>query len=551
MTLTTRHATALALAFLTACARAAVTTAPTPATSSTTTQSVTTTTADSPVPAVRADEPPQDWHLLDLAADGYAGISVRRAERELLANRKPQRSVLVAVIDGGIDTAHVDLRANLWSNPKESSTADADGDGLPGDVHGWNYLGGRDGRDIDHETLEVTRLHARCTAKSLGGDSLRTLCPKVEEEFGQARATAEREAEQVRSIAQTMDSVMAALKGVMRDSITPATVRALNTNDARVQRAKQIFLQLAANDITPKAVADARQDVENRLAFGLNPSYNARAIVGDDPNDVTQRTYGNADVMGPDAMHGTHVSGIIAGVRGNGVGIDGVAPPGTRVMMVRAVPDGDERDKDIANAIRYAVDHGAQIINMSFGKGWSPQKAAVDDAVRYAESKGVLLVHAAGNEGENIGEKPSFPTPFYLNGGGRASNWIEVGASSWKGGDQLAASFSNYSSDKVDLFAPGVAIYSTVPGSKYDRLDGTSMASPVVAGAAALLMSYFPELTAADVKRVLMASASRHAKQSVIKPGSESEKVPFGSLSLTGGIVNVYEAVRMILDKKM
>src|SRR5699024_1971917 len=152
--------------------------------------------------------------------------------------------------------------------------------------------------------------------------------------------------------------------------------------------------------ITPEAIAEARKDVESTLRYKVNPSYDPRPIVGDDLANLAQRTYGNFDVMGPDALHGTHVSGIIAATRGNGVGMDGIAPAGTRVMMVRAVPDGDERDKDIANAIRYAVDHGAQIINMSFGKGWSPQKGAVDDAVKYADAKGVLLVHAAGNDGE-------------------------------------------------------------------------------------------------------------------------------------------------------
>jgi subtilisin family serine protease len=253
--------------------------------------------------------------------------------------------------------------------------------------------------------------------------------------------------------------------------------------------------------------------------------------------------------MGPDAMHGTHVSGIIAGVRGNGVGIDGIVPPNVKVMMLRAVPDGDERDKDIANAIRYAADHGANVINMSFGKGWSPQKAAVDDAVRYAESKGVLFVHAAGNDGADVAVKPSFPTPTFT-GGGRAQNWIEVGASSWQGGEKLAAEFSNWNGRQVDLFAPGVAIYSTVPGG-YERLDGTSMAAPVVTGVAAMLMAYFPELTAADVKRVLLASAARHAKQRVIRPGTEDDRVAFGALSATGGIVNAYEAVKMLLEKRM
>jgi subtilisin family serine protease len=345
-----------------------------------------------------------------------------------------------------------------------------------------------------------------------------------------------------------MDAVVRALRGAIHDSVTPARVRALSTSDPQVQQARALYLQLVASDITPEALADARKDADSGLKYKLNDQYDPRPIVGDDYNDLAQRRYGNGDVMGPDAMHGTHVSGIIGGVRGNGAGVDGIAPS-VKVMMIRAVPDGDERDKDIANAIRFAVDHGAQVINMSFGKGWSPQKAAVDDAVRYADAHGVLMVHAAGNEGEDIAKKPSFPTPFYL-GGGRAQNWIEVGASSWKGGEQLASSFSNYSADRVDLFAPGSDIYSTVPGGRYQRLSGTSMASPVVAGAAALLMAYFPELTASDVKQLLLASATRYTTQRVVRPGSESDKVPFGSLSATGGIVNVYGAVKMALARE-
>jgi subtilisin family serine protease len=231
-------------------------------------------------------------------------------------------------------------------------------------------------------------------------------------------------------------------------------------------------------------------------------------------------------------------------VRGTPGGIDGIAT-GVKIMMVRAVPDGDERDKDIANAIRYAVDNGANVINMSFGKGFSPEKAAVDEAVKYADSKGVLMVHAAGNDGENLAEKPSFPTPAYLSGG-RPNNWIEVGASSWKGLDSLAASFSNYGKAQVDVFAPGVDILSTVPGGGYERESGTSMAAPVVTGLAAMLMSYFPNLSAADVKRIILDSATRYADQKVARPGAENgEQVPFGSLSVTGAVVNAFSAVKL------
>ena len=266
------------------------------------------------------------------------------------------------------------------------------------------------------------------------------------------------------------------------------------------------------------------------MKYALNPTYDPRAIVGDNYADPTERRYGNPDVMGQDAKHGTHVAGIIGAVRGNGIGIDGIAPA-VRLMMIRAVPDGDERDKDIANAIRYAVDAGANVINMSFGKGYSPYKGVVDDAVKYADAHGVLMVHAAGNDGADLAKKTNFPTPNYL-GGGRPQNWIEVGASSWKGGDNLAAPFSNYGKDQVDLFAPGVDIFSSVPGNQYEADSGTSMAAPVVTGVAALLMDYYPALTAAEVKRILIASASRYDQQIVSRPGPDSAKVPFGSLSV-------------------
>jgi subtilisin family serine protease len=320
-------------------------------------------------------------------------------------------------------------------------------------------------------------------------------------------------------------------------------VKAIQPKNQQEDRAKELFLRLAEAGISPQDVADAKEEFTSRMQYGLNPSYNPRAIVGDDYMNTAQRGYGNADVMGPDAKHGTHVAGIIGAVRGNGVGVDGIAPA-VKIMMVRAVPDGDERDKDIANAIRYAVDNGAQVINMSFGKAFSPQKSAVDEAVRYADAHGVLMVHAAGNDAENSDMKPSFPTPVYLSGG-RAQNWIEVGASSWKGGDSLVASFSNYSHTLVDVFAPGVDILSTVPGGNYERLSGTSMASPVVAGLAALLMDYFPKLTGADVKRIIIESAAHYPDQSVERPGGGSVK--FGELSATGGIVNAYQAVKMAL----
>ena len=541
-------AAGLALSVVAACARATVA-APTPA----------------PSPAVPGQAPaahpaaaphdladlPKNWQLLDESIDHVPGISLDRAESELLAGMTPKQTVLVAVIDGGVDTAHVDLRANLWSNPKEvpGNAKDDDGNGYADDVHGWNFLGGADGRDVHWETEEVTRLYAKCTGHgaAAGPDPLpaaeRPRCAAIEQDYQKKRAETDDELPRIKQIAGVLDRALPILRSAVGDSLSPEKVRAMQPATPEQAGARQIYLQLASNGISPHDVYDARTELQSRLDYGYNTDYYPRTIVGDDPGNTTQRLYGNSDVMGPDAKHGTHVSGIIGAIRDPAAGVGGIAPA-VKLLMVRAVPDGDERDKDIANAIRYAVDVGAKIISMSFGKPYSPYKSAVDDAVRYADAHGVLMVHAAGNDGQNNDVAPNFPTPYYL-GGGRAQNWIEVGASSWKDADSLAASFSNYGRERVDVFAPGVDILSTVPGG-YERDSGTSMASPVVAGLAALLMDYYPNLSAADVKRIILASATRYGDRRVVRPGSTSgETVPFASLSVTGGIVNAYAALKM------
>ena len=290
-----------------------------------------------------------------------------------------------------------------------------------------------------------------------------------------------------------------------------------------------------------QSLTEAVDRSRKRLDMSLNPDYNPCALVGDHVDDLTESRYGNPDTQGPDASHGTHCAGIIGGRRGNGRGTDGVADA-VRIMAVRSTPSGDERDKDVANAIRYAVDNGAQIISMSFGKDFSPEKAVVDAAMRYAAQKGVLLVHAAGNSGDNTDQTTHFPSTQYL-GGEEIANLLTVGASSRQNTPELAASFSNYGRRTVDVFAPGVAIYSSTPGNTYATFSGTSMAGPVVAGVAAVLKSYFPQLTAGQLKQVMLQSAvPYHTK--VLRPGTK-KPVDFATLSRTGGIVNLYEAVKL------
>jgi subtilisin family serine protease len=273
-------------------------------------------------------------------------------------------------------------------------------------------------------------------------------------------------------------------------------------------------------------------------------------VVKDNYNDINDRFYGNNDLMGTDASHGTHVAGIIGASRQNKIGINGIAN-NVEIMTIRAVPDGDEHDKDIANAIRYAVDNGAWVVNMSFGKSFSPEKKWVDDAVKYAESKGVLLVHAAGNDSKNIDTEDNFPSRnFEYDTLKVFSNWINVGASGATETD-LAASFSNYGKREVNVFAPGVKIYSSIPGGNtYGDKDGTSMASPVVAGLAALILSYYPDLSAEQVKNIIEQSAMKPSTISFTKPGTEDEQISLDQLSRTGGIVNAMDALKLASTTK-
>jgi subtilisin family serine protease len=276
------------------------------------------------------------------------------------------------------------------------------------------------------------------------------------------------------------------------------------------------------------------------LEYGYNSQYDPRGIVGDNYSNSYETGYGNNDLKGPDPSHGTHVSGIIAGKRGNNIGLDGVAD-NVEIMVVRVVPDGDERDKDVANGIRYAADNGANIINMSFGKSYSYDKNVVDEAVKYAEKKGVLIIHAAGNDSEDLDGGQNFPTKKFLKGGS-AKNWLEIGAMGWQEAPNSVGSFSNYGKKSVDIFAPGVDIYSTYPNNEYKFENGTSMAAPSASGVAAVLMSYFPDLTAAQVKGILMKTAARYPGLMINKPGTE-DLVDFTSLSVSGGVINLYAAV--------
>lgn len=517
-----------------------------------------------------AQQTPKGWHMMDKAASGYYGISMDKAYQFVKSKNLKSTPVIVAVIDSGIDTTHEDLKPILWVNPKEipGNGIDDDKNGYVDDVNGWNFLGNADGKNVEQDSYEAARVYHNLKSKWENVDpKLVKLTADANYEFEMWRRSKEEVAgsEEKTSAIELMflqrayenceksDSILR--KAMGKETYTGKELGAYEPTESNVKKAKNTLYGLMSGnnalDDTNKDFLEGFKeylDSENKKASAADQApENYRAdVVKDNYADFNDKYYGNGNVYVSDksALHGTHVSGIIAAVRGNGKGMDGVAD-NVKVMMIRAVPDGDEHDKDIALAIRYAVDNGARVINMSFGKGYSPEKKWVDDAVKYAESKGVLLVHAAGNDGKNLDTSYNYPTPNFLDGT-VATNWITVGASGPKnsGGENLAASFSNYGKKEVDVFSPGVKIYATVPGgNKYQNLQGTSMASPVVAGIAAFIMEYYPALSARQVKSVIEKSAVK-LNEKVSNPGTGDE-VNFSELSKTGGEVNAYEAIKL------
>jgi subtilisin family serine protease len=496
-----------------------------------------------------------NWHNLDLQTDSVFGISTEKAYQQLLSHKKAT-TVLVAVIDGGVDTAHEDLKAVIWVNPKEkpNNGKDDDHNGYTDDLHGWNFIGGPKG-DVNYDNLEMVRILRRdkprfdtltdATVPAVDRAAWETY-RKTDSEYNKSLENAKNTLRGIGGFAKVLDEVLAKIG---KDSPTLQDFQKFQPQGPGETHITKIVIGQLQKDpdfkkFKEEELGGALKHFQTQVDYQYNLSFDPRNIVGDDYNNDQDRNYGNSDVTGPNADHGTHVSGIIGAVRDNAIGIKGIADH-VRIMAIRVVPDGDERDKDVANGIRYAADNGAKVINMSFGKGYNWDKKVVDEAVKYAMSKDVLLVHAAGNDGKDLEKEVNYPTRTYADSSGMADAWIEVGASGPDNDSTLVASFSNYGKTKVDVFAPGEAIYSTTPGNHYANHDGTSMASPVVAGLAALIREYYPKLKAVQVKEIIMLSVVKPDHTVIVTVDGAPRKVLLSDISVSGGVVNAYQALQL------
>lgn len=504
------------------------------------------------------------WYHSDIQDSGYAGISLQKAEEFVKSKNLTPKEVVVAIIDSGIDTNHIDIKPNLWVNKGEIpyNGIDDDKNGYIDDVHGWDFLSSPTGKQVDGETLEFTRLYRQLKPKykDMNPKDVKPadkaeydLYIKVKTQYEKELSDANEELKTNENISKLNKSITNVLDNYFDDQIyTIDDVKAINTENEKLKSAKDLYILLSEAKLDEKSLSEWKENISLRKSKQLNMLYNPRPqIVKDDVTNINDSIYGsNALFCGKSSNHGTGVASIVGAVRDNGIGLNGIAP-NVKLMIIRVVPGGDEYDKDVALAIRYAVKMGAQIINCSFGKDYSPNKEFVDDAVKFAQANNVLIVHAAGNDAKNIELGDNFPTKIF-NDGTRAKNWIEVGASNKKPDLDFVASFSNYGVTLIDIYSPGVDIYGANINDQFDFSDGTSDAAPVVAGVAAFVLSYYPNLSAEQLKSIIVNSGVYYGDVKVKIPSSKpkKKKAKFKKLSNSGRVVNLYNAVKLADETK-
>jgi subtilisin family serine protease len=488
-----------------------------------------------------SEQEKKTWGHADLVTDTIPGMSVDKAYEEIIRNKKG-KTVIVAVVDSGMDLKHEDLDDVLWVNTDEKpgNSKDDDNNGYVDDIHGYNFLG-----ESYNEQLEF----ARILRLKVGDSDLQTKAKaKLDGEYQEALGN-KQQYEQILQAVKNSDEVVK--KYLNKTTYTKKDLVAIKAEDETLKQSVGILMQMYNyGDSIPDVMEELQEGVKHftdQVNYNLNKDFNGRELVGDNPYDINDRGYGNGNPQNrvEDESHGTHVAGIIAAERNNGKGVNGVAN-NVRIMSVRAVPNGDEYDKDIALAIRYAVDNGAKIINASFGKSFSPHADWVYEAIKYAAQNDVLIVHASGNDGADLDDpsNPNFPNDQIGNGPEIADNMITVGALDSGYGSEMVSSFSNYGKSNVDIFAPGGKIYSTMPNNEYDFNGGTSMAAPAVAGIAALIRSRHPKLRASQVKNIILESGLP-VKAAVILGGDTEKSAKLGEISTSGKIANAYNALIM------
>lgn len=479
-----------------------------------------------------------NWQNLDLRKDSAFGISTEKAYSELLKNKIP-KEIIIAVIDMGVDTAHEDLRSVLWANQHEipGNGTDDDHNGYVDDIQGWNFS------ELDSGKQDIALLAMK--NKSFYDSLAYSVIPVTYLDGYRANRKALKECNELRARAVNLFNILTLNSAILdrmvqkigKQNPSISDFENYKTNDESEKNISKLVIRFLAlyHDFDEYKVNNIEKPIE-LLKFQLEHSLN----FDEGRTDPKPTGTGDNDVTGPflllseiepGAYHGTSIAGVIAADRNNNIGIKGIADH-VKIMSLRVISFFDGMsDRNLARAIRYAVDNGAKVINMSFARDYSVKKNVIDETIKYAMKKDVLIIKAAGNEGVDVDDETNYPNKIYDDKSGEANAWIEVGASGWKDDSTLACSFSNYGKKHVDVFAPGNHLLSCSPGSKYEDATGTSIAAPMVSGLAALIWEYYPMLTARQVKEIIMKSV---VKRDILK-----------DKCVSGGVVNAYNALQL------
>ena len=500
------------------------------------------------------------WQHMDLYQDTIPGISLDKMYQDLLKNNKGV-DVIVAIIDTELDINHEDLKTVIWTNQKEifNNGIDDDKNSYIDDYHGWNFLGNLKGENVIYGNMESIRIIRKFKAEFEGKtqESISTNRLSDYLVFQTALKVRERANNDFvkdsiyinRAAKGYYTSLEVAQKYIPSGDYTNQKLDSLMNvfkDDKELHRKFDNMKDVIKYNVSDKWISDYRKGVAEKFK-SINLDYNDRELIGDNPENLSDKNYGNNNVSENSRVlyHSTEVAGLLASNRENAIGIKGISNK-IKVMPLALSSYGDEHDKDIALAIRYAVDNGAKVINMSFGKLLSMHHDWVLDAIRYAEEKDVLIVSSAGNGGMEVKlENMYYPNNRNISGKEVSSNFIKVGATTSFADEKLVASFSNYSKEFVDVFAPGAKIYTTFPDNNYKFDSGTSLAAPIVSGIAALIRSHYPKLTAAQVKQIILESGVSYDIEVQVPGEKKGVTKPFKELSKSGKVVNAYNAMLM------
>lgn len=529
--------------------------------------------------SVQSKDAMQAWYQKDAAEDTIPGISLNKWYNQ--NKKKSKRDIIVAILDTQLDVNHEDLKGQFWVNSKEipNNGIDDDGNGYIDDINGWNFTSNKKQDYVVWGNFACVRIIRKWgpVFKDKNEDQIAAAELPNFKEYQRALKVYEKESSDYNNWLKS-SRYSVALFPIVKDSLKhyfpkedytyqqlDSLYKIYKINDKTFRQRREdndrdigaligfMKFRFENNENTMEKMLDTEREIDSIVNRNLNLNFNDRAVIGDNPN-VLEKGYGSGSISiskkGFKNLQGhcTKVAGIIGANRNNNLGIKGFSDR-IKLMPLNISYSGDENDKDIAMAIYYAVDNGAKVINMSFGKDFSSNQQWVSDALKYAEKHDVLVVHSAGNDRSNTDEFRNYPSDVNFDGTSEiCNNFINVGSTSKKPDSKFVSPFSNYGKQNVDLFAPGQEIYTTTKDNSYGSDSGTSLAGPMVSGTAALIWSYYPKLTAVEIKQIILESGTPYNLE-VIVPGTKDKKVPFSDLSKSGKVLNAYNA--MILAEKV